>query len=244
VDDIAWNDSKGNYQNSAPSDSGHIVMAMASVDQSRGNWLGDATSDTTEIWRYLNFWYGSTSNFIQGRATDEFTIHNAANDGGLPYLVKMERYDSLIREGENFAGSDRYGIPADHDIAIVIPVIRHGEHATADTTWGNITLVSNPPGNPSGTRFKFGELDRIGHGYDVGTSSFPGATNDSTSRWWTTFGDPVYGEFANQVIDRSQGATISIAKTTASTKQACIDFVGLLIEYVPSVGSRKRWRGL
>lgn len=209
-DDFSLNDATGDLENNFPDDSAHIVFMPVVVDTSIGDWVAGAGA-TTSLFEALN-------NLPPTGTTDAdaTNIKNVTSSATSDYDGATLSYNT-------------FGIPSTSGIRVIVPVTRHGEHAATGTISGAVKLVSNPPDTAEAT-FTYG-ADAGAHGADNATG---------TLKWYTAYGTPVYGRFIEQYINRDARPVVRVGKRTATTAQACVDLLGLVVEYGSMTGRIRR----
>lgn len=107
------------------------------------------------------------------------------------------------------------GIPAGSTIHAVMAICNDGEEITTNTKTGSIWIASNPSQTAASTNFDYGD-----DGGALGT--FPAG--------WTTHFGPVT---VNPSVTLSTAPTVTVRKTTSTTRVVDVDFIGIYVDYTP-----------
>lgn len=109
------------------------------------------------------------------------------------------------------------GIASGDIINAVQALIRHGEDIATNTKAGGMLIVSNPTQGSEDTGWNFGD-DAGAHGAEA----TPGL-------WKTKFG--TIQNAPSVTLDTAP--VLRVTKKTASTRTACVDFMGIMVDYTP-----------
>jgi hypothetical protein len=206
MDDIAFNDAGGNYENGEPEDSSHVFYVPPVSDNAINDWTLQAGGTSS-----LYFPLGRDIPPGRDVETDTTGIMNTVSSATSNYDANLMTYVNA-------------GIVDARTIRVIIPFVRHGEHSATGTAAGSIQLMSNPA-QTGETSFNFGN-DLGAHYIDA----YTGGSSTPAIEWWTTFGAPLYPQDIINSVDVYSSAVLRIGKRTASTKQVCVDKCGLLVE--------------
>lgn len=136
-------------------------------------------------------------------STANAKIKNAASGGNLDYVATMQTY--LVG-----------GVPAGSTINAVMSICNDGEEITTSTKAGGIWCASNPSQSAGGQTFDYGDDTSTA----VGT--FP-------TGWGTHVGVVAVAPS----VTLGTAPTVTVRKTTSTTRVVDVDFMGLYVDYTP-----------
>lgn len=205
ADDLIVNDASGSSQNTAPDTSAHVMIALPVSDGAIGGWTG-GLGGTTSL-------YDGVNNQAPQGSTTETDLT----------LIKNSNSSTTDTAYFNINDYTSSGVPAGKMVKVAIAFARHGEHDSNNTKVGTVALISNPAG--SGTSFEFGN-DSIAHKDDQMTDGCAGSNVCAHKYWITAFTPPSYTTAA-----LATQPSVAIIRQTASTRQVCVDIVGVIYQY-------------
>jgi hypothetical protein len=187
------------------------------------NWLGAGvcllllpTSDNT------------VTNWTAG-AGSASNLWDAVNNTPPAGVASASETNTSNIESANGSGTAAYtanvqsytasGIAPADSINADTALIRHGEDIATGTKTGTFELTGNPV--IAATTFTFG--------LDGGAHAAEGA-----SGLWRTYRSPVS---ASPVVTLGTAPTIKIVKTDTGTRAACVDLMGVYVEYTPATAT-------
>lgn len=135
--------------------------------------------------------------------TNSSQIKNAASGGNLDYTATMQSYAAA-------------GVPQGSVIHAVMALVNDGEEVTTNTKSGSVWIASNPAQTAAGTTFDYGDDSATA----IGT--FPTG--------WTTHVGPVT---ETPSITLGTAPTVTVRKTTSTTRVVGVDFMGLYVDFTP-----------
>lgn len=107
------------------------------------------------------------------------------------------------------------GVPVGSKINVVVPICNDGEEVGTATKAGNLWIASNPTVGAGANTFDYGD--------DVGAlGTFP-------TGWATHWGFPS----SNPSVTLSTAPTMTVRKTTSTTRVVDVDFMGIYVDYTP-----------
>jgi hypothetical protein len=195
-DDIVANDDTGAYENGYPDINERVFYLFPIGENVINGWTGGG-GGTSNL-------YDAVNNVPPAGSSSETDSTNIKN-------VVASAIDDCDFVCQTY---DNYGIGSGYTIHVVRSIVRHGEHASANTKAGAVSVVSNPEQGAEDS-FDFG-LDAGGHGNEIGA-------------WRTTYGTPQY----NPTVIYTTNPVVRVGKRTASTDQVCVDFIGIIVTAAP-----------
>lgn len=202
IDDIAFNDASGSFENTAPDDSAFVMWLPAVSDTAIGGWTAGAGS-TSNLFEAVN--NVPVTGVASASETDATNIKNSVSSTTDNYDAGIISYQSA-------------GVPSNKAVRLVQAVARHGENASAGTESGAVQLVSNPA-DAGETSFTFG-ADAGAHVGDATTS---------TLLWRTTYGAIVYNPTltrTNRAVVRVGKRTAAVAQVCVDALGLMIEVGG------------------
>lgn len=173
-------------------------------DNTNTNWRkGGGTTTGTDFWEAVN--NVPPAGLASASETDTTNVESASNTGTAQYIANLESYSTG-------------GIVSGDTIAIVLPVIRHGEDISTGTKTGTVYCNSNPSG--SGDTFTAG-ADQGAHAGD----------NSSTTKYNGLFGTAI----STPSVTLGTSPSIRVVKTDTTTRVLCVDYMALRVIYSVAV---------
>lgn len=214
-DDIALNDSTGAAQTSWPG-SGKVVLLKPISDNARGTgWVNDANA---------------ASGFFD--ATDNTPPVGIADTTGSTGLHQIRNGTSNANSSVdlNLTTYTNAGIGATDTINVVVPVVATGAPVSTSAKQGTIGISSNPViANVS-----------LGAGGTSGAFWSGTAAGTFPTGWKASFGTPTYAPS----VTLGNSPVARITQVTSSTRIAMVCFMGMYVDYTPSVARVPRSPGV
>lgn len=114
------------------------------------------------------------------------------------------------------------GLGASDTVRSVIAMCRDAEDATTGTKAGGVWIASNPSQSAGGLAFDYGDDSALA----------------------PSFKDHIGSSSVSPSITLSTRPTVTVRKTTSTTRQVDVDFLGMYVEYTPSSASPKRMKAV
>lgn len=139
------------------------------------------------------------------------SAHSDSDANNLKYIFNAASNASTNADF-NAQSYDTIGVLSSERVSLVVPFCNTGSSSATDTS-GAVRVTSNPA--------------------DAGDNTFVfdnGVAGTYPTNWHTNVGLPVY----NPSITRGSSPVLRVGKRTATTRVAMVDFLGLIVEAVPT----------